>query len=81
MKNKKTNSEMIIDSLRSGHPLRSPDITEKVSVAAGKEIKIQDVASILAKLSNSDKCDLGYLITKRKQIEDMFTVWSKRHSA
>jgi hypothetical protein len=66
MKNKKTNSEMIIDSLRSGHPLRSPDITEKVSKAAGKEIKIQDVASILAKLSNSDKCDLGYLITKKK---------------
>jgi hypothetical protein len=66
MKNKKTNSEMIIDSLRSGQPLRSPDITAKVSVAAGKEIKIQDVASILAKLSNSDKCDLGYLITKKK---------------
>jgi len=66
MKRKKTNSEMIIDTLRIGHPLRSPDITEKVSVAAGKEIKIQDVASILAKLSNSDKCDLGYLITKKK---------------
>ena len=57
---------MIIDTLRSGHPLRSPDITEKVSEAAGKEIKIQDVASILAKLSNSEKCDLGYLITKKK---------------
>ena len=66
MKTKKTNSEMIIDSLRAGQPLRSPDITEKVSEAAGKEIKIQDVASILAKLSNSDKCDLGYLISKKK---------------
>ena len=66
MKSKKTNSEMIIDALRVGQPLRSPDITEKVSEAAGKEIKIQDVASILAKLSNSDKCDLGYLISKKK---------------
>ncbi len=66
MKRKKTNSEMIIDSLRSGQPLRSPDITQKVSQAAGKDIKIQDVASILAKLSNSDKCDLGYLISKKK---------------
>lgn len=66
MKRKKTNSEMIIDTLRAGNPLRSPDITEKVSEAAGKEIKIQDVASILAKLSNSDKCDLGYLISKKK---------------
>ncbi len=63
---KKTNSEMIIDVLRSGTPMRSPDITEKVSEAAGKPIKIQDVASILAKLSNSQKCDLGYLISKKK---------------
>ncbi|MBC2714079.1 MAG: hypothetical protein HF978_02110 [Desulfobacteraceae bacterium] len=66
MKRKKTNSEMIIDTLRSGNALRSPDITERVSLAAGKEIKIQDVASILAKLSNSEKCDLGYLINKKK---------------
>src|SRR6056297_3551466 len=63
---KKTNREMIIDVLRSGTPMRSPDITEKVSEAAGKQIKIQDVASILAKLSNSQKCDLGYLISKKK---------------
>lgn len=63
---KKTNSELIIDTLRDGSALRSPDITAKVSEAAGKEIKIQDVASILAKLSNSDKCDLGYFISKKK---------------
>ena len=29
-------------------------------------MKIQDIASILAKLSNSDKCDLGFLIQKKK---------------
>jgi len=63
---KKTNSELIIDTLRTGGSLRSPDITSMVSEAAGKEIKIQDVASILAKLSNSEKCDLGYLISKKK---------------
>lgn len=67
MKNaKKTNSELIIDTLRNGRPLRSPEITSMVSEAAGKDIKIQDVASILAKLSNSNKCDLGYLIRKKK---------------
>jgi len=63
---KKTNSEMIIDTLLSGQALRSPDITSMVSKASGKEVKIQDVASILAKLSNNEKCDLGYLISKKK---------------
>jgi len=66
MKTKKTNSELIIDTLTGGDTLRSPDITARVSELAGKEVKIQDVASILAKLSNSAKCDLGYLISKRK---------------
>jgi len=66
MKTKKTNSELIIDTLRSGDSLRSPDITARVSELGGKEVKIQDVASILAKLSNSSKCDLGYIISKKK---------------
>ena len=65
-KDKKTNSELIIDTLRSGKALRSPDITSMVAENSGKDIKIQDVASILAKLSNSSKCDLGYLIKKQK---------------
>lgn len=65
-KEKKTNSELIIDTLRSGKALRSPDITAMVAENSGKDIKIQDVASILAKLSNSNKCDLGYLIKKQK---------------
>jgi len=65
-KEKKTNSELIIDTLRSGKALRSPDITSMVAENSGKDIKIQDVASILAKLSNSSKCDLGYLIKKQK---------------
>ncbi len=63
---KKTNSEMIIDTLLTGQALRSPDITSMVAKASGKEVKIQDVASILAKLSNNEKCDLGYLISKKK---------------
>lgn len=65
-RDKKTNSEYIIDTMLSGQPQRSPDITRMVSEAAGKEIKIQDVASIIAKLSNSEKCDLGYFVKKKK---------------
>ena len=63
---KKTNSEYIIDSLRFNKDLRSPEITQKVSELSGKEMKIQDIASILAKLSNSEKCDLGFFIHKKK---------------
>lgn len=63
---KKTNSEYIIDSLRLNKDLRSPEITQKVSELSGKEMKIQDIASILAKLSNSEKCDLGFFIHKKK---------------
>lgn len=66
MRDKKTNSEFIIDALLTGEQMRSPEITVKVSELANKEVKIQDVASILAKLSNSEKCDLGFLITKTK---------------
>lgn len=63
---KKTNSEYIIDALRFNKDLRSPEITEKVSELSGRDMKIQDIASILAKLSNSDKCDLGFFIQKKK---------------
>lgn len=65
-KEKKTNSEFIIDALRSGKELRSPEITQKVSELSNKVMKIQDIASILAKLSNSEKCDLGFFIQKKK---------------
>jgi len=63
---KKTNSEYIIDALRFNKDLRSPEITEKVSELSGRKMKIQDIASILAKLSNSEKCDLGFFVQKKK---------------
>ncbi|MBS3809515.1 MAG: hypothetical protein KGY38_05110 [Desulfobacterales bacterium] len=65
-KNKKTNSEFIIDAMRSGQEMKSPEITKKVAEDSGKNMKIQDIASILAKLSNSEKCDLGFFIEKKK---------------
>jgi hypothetical protein len=63
---KKTNSEYIIDTLRTGQSLRAREISQLASDAASKEIKIQDIASIIAKLSNADKCDLGYFIKRKK---------------
>lgn len=64
--NKKTNSEYIIDALRSGEKLRSRDITERASVLSGRKMKIQDVASILTKLSDSNNCDFGFFLFKKK---------------
>ncbi len=61
---KKTNSEFIIDALKTGKALRLREITEMVREASGKKLKIQDVGSIMAKLSSSNKCELGYLINK-----------------
>jgi hypothetical protein len=63
---KKTISEYIIDTLRSGQSLRAREISQMASDSAGKEIKIQDVASIIAKLSNADKNNLGYFINRKK---------------
>lgn len=65
-RDKKTNSEFIIDALLDGRELRSPEITQMVTEQSGKAIKIQDIASILAKLSNSEKCDLGFFIRKKR---------------
>jgi|GEM_PF-6780495 len=62
----KTISEYIIDALWYGEGLRSPEIAEKVSELSGKEMRIQDIASVLSKLSNSNLHEIGFLIRRRK---------------
>jgi hypothetical protein len=37
-----------------------------VSEAKGQEVKIQDVASMLSKLTDTNKCDLGFFIKRTK---------------
>lgn len=66
IKEKPSNVQLIINTLMSGDTLRSNEIAEKVSEAAGKEIKIQDVASMLSRITNEDVCDLGYFILKNR---------------
>lgn len=66
IKEKPSNVQLIINTLMSGETLRSNEIAEKVSEAAGKEIKIQDVASMLSRITNEDVCDLGYFILKNR---------------
>jgi len=62
----KSNTQLIVDTLLTGTSLRSRDISRLISKAAGREVKIQDVASMLSKLSDSKKCDLGHFIKRVK---------------
>jgi len=62
----KSNTQLIVDTLLTGTSLRSRDISRLISKAAGREVKIQDVASMLSKLSDSKKCDLGHFIQRVK---------------
>ncbi|MFO7838018.1 MAG: hypothetical protein R6X08_00785, partial [Desulfosalsimonadaceae bacterium] len=54
------------DALRDGDFLRTPDIAEKVSRASGRDVKIQDIASILTKITSYRISDVACLIEKKK---------------
>ncbi len=63
---KKTSSELIVDVLRTGRELKLAEITELMSQYAGKPIRIQNVSSTIAKLSDSTKTELGHFISRQK---------------
>lgn len=65
-KENKTRSEYILDALMTGKTLLLSDINRMVSEASGKEIKIQDTSSLMARLSNSRQFHTGYFIKKNK---------------
>ncbi len=62
----KTSSELIIDALRTGDELKLSEITNLISQYTGKDIKIQNVSSTMAKLSDSEKTEIGYFINRHK---------------
>lgn len=66
-KGKKSNAQLIIGALMTGKSLGSRNISDMVSEIAGKEIKVQDVASMLSKISNTKKSDLGFFIKRVKE--------------
>ena len=63
---KKTSSELIVDALRTGRELKLSEITELMSQYTGKPIRIQNVSSTIAKLSDSTKTELGHFISRQK---------------
>ncbi|NOY70215.1 MAG: hypothetical protein GXP53_12155 [Deltaproteobacteria bacterium] len=67
MKKPKTNSERIIEALRSGKELASAGIVETVSALAGQKARIQDIASLLSRLTNPENTDFAFFIKKEKR--------------
>lgn len=65
-KKNKTRSEYILDALLTGNPLLLTDITRMVSDASGKETKIQDISSVMSKLSSSGQSHIGHFINRKK---------------
>lgn len=65
-KEKKSTVHLIIETLMSGNPLRSKEITDIISDLSGKPVKVQDVASMLSRITDADKCQLGYFIHKER---------------
>ncbi len=63
---KKTSSELIVDALRTGEKLKLSEITKLMSQYAGTDIKIQNVSSTMAKLSDSEKTEIGHFINRHK---------------
>jgi len=66
MPKKKTLNELIIDALSTGKSLFLSDINEMANEKSGKKIKQQNMSSLVSKISNSDKCALGYFIKREK---------------
>ena len=64
---KKSTVHMIIETLMSGDPLRSKEITDIISDLSGKTVKVQDVASMLSRITDADKCELGHFIHKERE--------------
>jgi hypothetical protein len=66
-KEKKSTVHLIIETLMSGDPLRSKEITDIISDTSGKTVKVQDVSSMLSRITDADKCELGYFIHKERE--------------
>lgn len=62
----KSNGRLIVDALMTGKPLSSRDIGDMIFKSDGRKIKVQDISSLLSKISKEDKYELGHFIKKVK---------------
>jgi len=68
-KKKKTQSELILDTLMTGNNLLLKEITKMASEASAQEVKIQSVSNIMTKLSDPGRSSTGHFIIKNKTPE------------
>jgi hypothetical protein len=61
---KMSDIEWVIKTLMKGEAVRSSDIAEEISGAFGNEISSRRISGILSRISNPEKCDLGFFIEK-----------------
>ncbi|MEA2060603.1 MAG: hypothetical protein U9P10_08910 [Thermodesulfobacteriota bacterium] len=58
------NSQLIVRVLLSGRALTSNDVSKEIAESEGKTIRAQDTSSILSKISNPEKSNLGFFIDR-----------------
>jgi len=61
-----TRSELILDALLTGKPLPLSDIRRMVSKASGKEVRLGDISSLMAKLINPRQYKIAHFIKRNK---------------
>jgi hypothetical protein len=62
----KNSIQQVIGILLRGGPSKSRDIAHKLSGRTGRKVKTGTVSSVLSRISDSEKCDLGRFIQKEK---------------
>ncbi len=66
-KKKMTNVQLIINELLSGKALNANEISEMVMASSGTEIEPRNVSSMLSKISQPIKCNLGFFIQRKRE--------------
>lgn len=59
--------QLIVETMMTGRALKSKELADLVAQSAEREIKVQDVASMLSKISSPQKCPLGLFIKRTRQ--------------
>ena len=64
---RESNTQLIIKALLTGNALKTKDIAKITFETSQRNINPNQIASILKKISNKDKCELGYFIERKRQ--------------
>jgi len=61
------NAQLVVRVLLSGESVTSSEIADKIRESEGKNVKPQDVSSILSRISNPEKSNFGFFIKRRQK--------------